>query len=194
MMKNSMTTEIIKAEFAHAKAAELLLDGQVIVIPTDTVYGLAALSGSTAAEAGIYRVKKRPYDKPLIRLAGDWDTVHGLVPFMKPYERGFAARYWDTGKPLTVIFENGAAVRMVTSGFAGELLRLLKRAVVAPSANTSGRPAPLTAEEVFADIGGKIPLIVNGGTLTGSASTIVRLDGGRFELIRRGDTEVDETK
>ncbi|GHU58008.1 hypothetical protein FACS1894133_1950 [Clostridia bacterium] len=209
-----MHTQIISIKdsgYDAAISAALAVFGRggVVAAPTDTVYGLICPYDDASGIRGIYNAKGRDGDKPLIHLVVSMEQVASLVPHMSGFERGVAERYWRRRLPLTVVFENGVSVRMVYGngagdaggagdasgaggGFIAALIRRLGKAVVAPSANTQGVPAPITAAAVSADLGGKIPLIIDGGdTRDTLPSTIIKIERGAVTVLRQGGTVLE---
>lgn len=180
------------------EAAELLLAGEVVAFPTETVYGLGADATSVTAVEKIYAAKQRPRDNPAIvhlASAADLPRVARETP---PEAETLAARFWPG--PLTLILPATDAVRdavgrgLDTVGVrvpghpvARALLALAGLPVAAPSANLSGRPSPTTAAHVLDDLGDRIPLILDGGPCTiGLESTVLDLSEGDPIVLRPG--------
>ena len=184
---------------AIAQAAQAIIEGGLVGLPTDTVYGLAADATSNDAVAGVFRAKGRPPDKPLIALVATQAMAEACADFAPP-ARALAGTFWPG--PLTVVVPRAAASPLsplVHQGSAGVSLRIpgneIARAVVeaagrpltAPSANPSGAPSPLNAAEVVAGLGAHLALIIDGGPADGSlASTLLDLTGDRPRLLRTG--------
>nr|WP_295664004.1 L-threonylcarbamoyladenylate synthase [Polymorphobacter sp.] len=195
-----MPTETVAADPAGiTRAVALLAKGHVVALPTETVYGLAGDATDPAAVAAIYAAKGRPGFNPLIVHVVDLAAAERLVE-VDAIARALATRFWPG--PLTLVLParpgNGIAPE-VTAGLATLAVRVpahpVMRAVLAafgrplaaPSANASGTISPTTAAHVAATLGGRIPLIVDGGATPGGLeSTIVRIDGGRVSLLRPG--------
>lgn len=191
-----MQTEIVNIadsgiDTAINAALAVFANGGVVAAPTDTVYGLICPADNAVCVREIYNVKGRDGDKPLIHLAISMEQVSALVPQMSGFELATAERYWRRGLPLTIVFENGVSVRMVYGGFAYKLIQRLNKAAVAPSANTQGADTPHTAAAVLHDLGGKIPLIIDGGVCTAQASTIIKIEHGKVMVLRQGDTIIE---
>lgn len=179
-------------------AAEYLKNGEVVGIPTETVYGLAADALNPSAVAKIFAAKGRPQDNPLIVHISGLQMLDGLVTAFPETAKMLANAFWPG--PLTMIlpkapqvpFETTAgldtvAVRMPSHPDAAELIRVSGLPLAAPSANTSGRPSPTKAEHVFADMNGKIPLILDGGSCAvGVESTVVLVKEHAVHLLRPG--------
>ena len=183
---------------AIEEAAHLLRAGEVVAFPTETVYGLGANGFDAAACAKIYEAKGRPSDNPLILHIAHramLDEVALDVPEMA--EHLLAA--FAPG-PLTLVLRRRAAVpdritggletvgvRMPENDAALALIRATGFPLAAPSANTSGRPSPTTAEAVLDDLAGRIPLILDGGPCRfGVESTIVDVTGEAAVILRPG--------
>ncbi|MEO6581096.1 MAG: L-threonylcarbamoyladenylate synthase [Sphingomicrobium sp.] len=191
-------------EAGIAEAAALILAGQPVAVPTETVYGLAADATNPEAVARIYAAKGRPSFNPLIVHVPDLAAGERLGMF-DDMTRGLAEAHWPG--PLTIVVParsgNGIA-SLVTAGLATIAIRVpahtamqalliaCGRPLAAPSANASGRISPTRAAHVLATLGGQIELIIDGGpTERGIESTIVAATGGPLRLLRRGPIEVD---
>ena len=185
---------------ALAQAADLLLSGNIVAVPTETVYGLAARADDPAAVAAIYRAKRRPAFNPLIVHVLDQAAAAPLALFDGRAER-LARAFWPG--PLTLVLPRRPDAPLAPAVYAGQrtvalrspahsmLRALLERtglALAAPSANPSGGISPTRAEHVAAGLGGEVPLILDGGPCeAGVESTIVALrDGGRWQVLRPG--------
>lgn len=195
---------IIDSSEALAPALELLRAGEVVAIPTETVYGLAGDATDGRAVARIFEAKGRPRFNPLIAHVASLAMAEGLAAF-DPLSRRLAETFWPG--PLTLVLPLRAssaihplatagldtiALRM-PKGFGAELIAALGRPLAAPSANSSGRVSATTATAVAADLGARIPLIVDGGpTPVGLESTIVKVEGDRVRLLRPGGVPADE--
>jgi len=181
-------------------AARLLREGALVALPTETVYGLAARADSAAAVAEIYRAKGRPDFNPLIVHVASREWAEALAEF-DDRARLLAERFWPGPLTLVLPLRDWAAVApAVTAGLPTIALRMpahpVMRAVLAeaglplaaPSANRSGAISPTRAEHVVSSLGGKVPLVLDGGPCAaGLESTIValRADGG-WQLLRPG--------
>lgn len=196
--------EVILASEALERATALLEAGEVVAIPTETVYGLAGDATNGAAVARIFEAKGRPRFNPLIAHVADLAMAERIGVF-DPLSRRLAAHFWPG--PLTLVLplrlEAGIhplvtagletiALRM-PRGFAHGLIAGLGRPLAAPSANSSGRISATNAAAVEADLGRRIPLVIDGGqTPVGLESTIVKVEGGRLLLLRPGGIAADE--
>ncbi|AZO51880.1 MAG: threonylcarbamoyl-AMP synthase [Mesorhizobium sp.] len=180
------------------RALALLEGGDVVAIPTETVYGLAGDATSGIGVARIFEAKGRPRFNPLITHVADLAMAERIALF-DPLSRKLAAAFWPG--PLTLVLPqrpgNGIhplvtagldtiALRM-PKGFGGELIARLGHPLAAPSANSSGRISATTAGAVAADLGDRIRLVVDGGaTPVGLESTIVKAEGETVRLLRPG--------
>lgn len=188
---------------AIAEAARLLLAGQPVAVPTETVYGLAADATNAEAVARIYAAKGRPRFNPLIVHVPNLEAAERIGKF-DGEARKLAQKYWPGPLTLVVPLVEGAAIPgIVTAGLQTIALRvpahpamqaLLKacgRPLAAPSANASGLISPTRASHVMASLKGRIPLVIDGGaTQRGIESTIIAATDGHLRLLRRGPIEV----
>lgn len=189
---------------AIAEAARLILAGEPVAVPTETVYGLAADATNAEAVARIYAAKGRPGFNPLIVHVPDIQAAEAIGQF-NAEARALAEQHWPGPLTLVVPLRGDAPIAsLVTAGLATVALRvpahpamqaLLKaigKPLAAPSANASGRLSPTRAEHVLASLNGRIPLVIDGGpTERGLESTIVAATGGPLRLLRRGPIEVE---
>ena len=183
-----------------ARAAQILRDGGLVAVPTETVYGLAARADSEEAVAQIFAAKGRPSFNPLIVHVSDADQARALVA-MEPRALALADRFWPG--PLTLVLprhENAAVTSSIHAGLPTLAVRCpahpVMRAVLdelaipvaAPSANASETVSPTTPEHVLATLDGRIDAVLDAGASErGLESTIVALrqDGG-WSLLREG--------
>ncbi|MEP9385776.1 L-threonylcarbamoyladenylate synthase [Mesorhizobium sp. KR9-304] len=190
--------EILKTGEGMERALALLEAGQVVAIPTETVYGLAGDATNGEAVARIFEAKGRPRFNPLIAHVSGLVMAHEVAVFDTLSEK-LAQAFWPGPLTLVLPLAKGAAIHpLVTAGldtialrmpqgFGSQLIARLGRPLAAPSANSSGRITATTAEAVEADLGGKIPLIVDGGpTEVGLESSIVKVEGATVRLLRPG--------
>lgn len=180
------------------KAAEILRKGGLVAFPTETVYGLGANALDEEAAKRIYAAKGRPSDNPLIAHIADRAGLEPLVACVPEAGRKLMEAFWPG--PLTMIFPKSSrvpygttggldtvAVRMPSDPVASRLIALAGVPVAAPSANTSGRPSPTTADHVWEDMNGRIEMIIDGGPVgIGVESTIVDVTGEVPMLLRPG--------
>ncbi|MBQ7794958.1 MAG: threonylcarbamoyl-AMP synthase [Lachnospiraceae bacterium] len=204
-----MNTKIIRIDMEKEldaqllNAAEILKNGGVVAIPTETVYGLAANALEETASKKIYEAKGRPSDNPLIAHISCMDELPALVSEIPEAGQKLAEKYWPG--PLTMVFPKAkivpygttggletVAVRMPSHPIANRLIKLAGIPLAAPSANTSGRPSPTKADHVIEDMDGKIDMIIDGGEVgIGLESTIVDVSGEIPMLLRPGAITIE---
>ncbi len=187
------------------QAVEVLRDGGLVALPTETVYGLAADAENELAVRRIFAVKGRPESHPLIVHLAQLPTVEdGWVSQVPDTARRLADAFWPG--PLTLVLPRGPrALDVVTAGqdtvalrvpshpVARAILQSLDGGVAAPSANRFGRTSPTTAQHVREDLGDDVELIVDGGpSSVGVESTIVDLTSGSPALLRPGGVPREE--
>jgi L-threonylcarbamoyladenylate synthase len=190
--------EILKTGEAMASALALLEAGGIVAIPTETVYGLAGDATNGEAVARIFEAKGRPRFNPLIAHVSGLIMASEIAVFDRLSEK-LAEAFWPGPLTLVLPLAEGAAIHpLVTAGldtialrmpqgFGAELIAHFGRPLAAPSANSSGRITSTSAEAVEADLGNRIPLIVDGGpTEFGLESTIIKVEGGTLRLLRPG--------
>ncbi|MEG0214583.1 MAG: L-threonylcarbamoyladenylate synthase [Hungatella sp.] len=185
------------------EAAYILQQGGLVAFPTETVYGLGANALDEEAAGKIYAAKGRPSDNPLIAHVADMEAVEALTACIPDAGRKLMEAYWPG--PLTLVFPKSAvvpykttggletvAIRMPSDPVAQRLIALAGIPIAAPSANTSGRPSPTTAEHVYQDMNGKIEMIVDGGSVgIGLESTIVDVSGAIPTMLRPGAITIE---
>ena len=199
------TTKVLPfSDEAIAEAARLILAGEPVAVPTETVYGLAADATNAEAVARIYEAKGRPSFNPLIVHVPDMGAAERLGEFNEAAHE-LASRHWPGPLTLVVPLRAGAGIAsIVTAGLPTigirapahaamqALLRAVGRPLAAPSANASGSISPTRAEHVWKSLGRRIPLIIDGGpTERGLESTIIAAAGGPLRVLRPGPIEVD---
>ena len=202
-----MQTKLLRpSEDATAleQAGALLRAGEVVGIPTETVYGLAANALDPMAVARIFEAKGRPQDNPLIVHIADLESVKDIATEFPLEAQALADAFWPG--PLTIILPKQDKIPMVTSGglntigirfpshpMAQAIIRAAGIPLAAPSANTSGRPSTTTAQHVMEDLNGKIAAVVDGGPCSvGVESTVVSLCGERPRLLRPGGISLEQ--
>ncbi len=187
-----------------AAAAAELRAGELVAMPTETVYGLAGLATSDAAVAAIYAAKGRPSFNPLIAHFAAAEDALAEAEF-DARAQALARRFWPG--PLTIVTPapcakvsllaraglDTLASRVPAHPVARALIAAAGAPLVAPSANRSGRVSPTRAEHVAEDLGGRIGWILDAGpTRVGLESTIVACLGGRPELLRPGAIALED--
>ena len=187
-----------KEENAIQTAAEILKNGGLVAIPTETVYGLAANALDGKAVAEIFIAKGRPQDNPLIVHVASLDEIFPLVEAVDSRLYDLAEKYWPG--PLTVIMKKSSiipdevsagldtvAIRMPSHETARKIIEISGVPLAAPSANASGKPSPTKASHVIQDLDGKIDAVVDGGECSvGVESTVVTLATEPPTLLRPG--------
>ena len=170
-------------------AAAVLNAGGVAVIPTDTVYGLAAHPDFPAAVARLYTIKARAANKPIALLASD---APAAAKFIGEDASRLGAKYWPGA--LTIVSQ-GEGLRIPDHDWTRELLRRCGGVLRVTSANMSGQRAATDAEGALADIGLSADLVVDDGISPGgTASTVVKLEKGRIQVLRAGPVSVTEVE
>ena len=182
-----------------ALAAEILSEGGLVAIPTETVYGLAADAANPEAVARLYEAKGRPRFNPLIAHVSSWEMAEREAEF-SPLARTCAEAFWPGPLTLVLPARSGGrvsdlaragletlAVRWPKHRAAAALIEAFGRPLVAPSANRSGHVSPTRAEHVAEDLGERISLILDGGPCdVGMESTILGFQDGEPVLLRPG--------
>ena len=188
-----MITQIIYTE-NHPEAgtqlgAKILREGGLVAFPTETVYGLGANGLDEEAVRRIFEAKGRPSDNPLILHVSSKSEVRKLWDVVPKTARILMDTFWPG--PLTLIAQKSkiipdavtggldtVAVRMPANKTARALIQKAGVPIAAPSANLSGKPSPTTAQHVYDDMNGRIPLILDGGPCRyGVESTVISLCG-----------------
>ncbi len=188
------------------RAGEILRNGGVVGIPTETVYGLAANALDPAAVRKIFAAKGRPVDNPLIVHIVSLSQWAPLVKSVPENAKRLAERFWPG--PLTIILEKSELVPGETSGglstvgvrfpshpVAQAVIRAAGVPLAAPSANLSGRPSPTTFSHLCADMAGRVNALVDGGDCgVGVESTVISLAGECPRLLRPGGVTLSQLR
>jgi L-threonylcarbamoyladenylate synthase len=199
-----MNTLIVRSDSPNAisQALDILNSGGLIAIPTDTVYGIGSLAFDGKAVESIYAAKDRPVEKAIPVLIGDESDLEKVGMDIPDIAHKLASRFWPG--PLTILVpkkpslpESVSATETVGVRIPDhEVARTLLRAVgpmAVTSANISGQVSPSTVEEVFAQLGGRIPLIIDAGKTPGGVpSTLVDCTGGEIKILREGPITLEE--
>ncbi len=201
-----MKTDIVPADSAagRRRALRILRSGGLVAFPTDTVYGVAASPWEEDAVRRIYQVKERPEALPIPLLLSDAEHLTRVATLPEPCQR-LPERYWPGG--LTLVLPKKAAIPEVISRrptvavrvpdleLARDLMRRAGGVLAVTSANISGGPNPVTAEDVVDQLGGRIPLVIDGGACrVGVASTILDCSVSPPMLLRRGAISEDDLR
>jgi tRNA threonylcarbamoyl adenosine modification protein (Sua5/YciO/YrdC/YwlC family) len=183
-------------------AADSVTAGELIVLPTDTVYGLGANAFDPVAVAELLRVKGRGRDVPVPVLVGSWSTIDGLVTSVDERTRRLVEAFWPGGLTLVVRHapslswdlgdaDGTVAVRMPLHPVAIEVLETTGPMAVS-SANRHGQPAAQTAAEARDQLGDDVAVYLEDGNAPGGiASTIVDVTGPRPRILRLGAVDAD---
>lgn len=201
-----MKTLYLPAENADtpAVAARLIRDGELVAIPTETVYGLGANGLDEKAVAKIFEAKGRPQDNPLILHVAEAAQMERFCHDIPESAYALARKFWPG--PLTIVLPareivpkrttgglSTVAIRCPDNAVTREIIRLSGVPIAAPSANLSGKPSTTTAAHVLHDHDGKIAAVVDGGACrVGVESTIVDLTEARPRLLRPGGITPEE--
>lgn len=201
-----MKTKIVSANSPDAiqLALDVLKDGGLVAFPTDTVYGVGALVFDGKAVESIYAAKDRPIEKAIPVLIADAEDMDKVGMDIPDVARRIAARFFPG--PLTCIIPKQPTLPSAVSATSTvgvrvpdhEVTRALLRAagpMAVTSANISGQPSPSTAEEVFAQLNGRIALIIDGGKTPGGVpSTVVDCTANEIKILREGPISLEEIK
>ena len=193
-----METRIFKLNEID-QAAQAIKDGQLVAFPTETVYGLGADATNEAAVKNVYLAKGRPSDNPLIVHVASIEMVERYAAEIPNSARQLMKAFWPGSLTIILKIKPGSLSKTVTGGLATVAFRypdcqptldlILKAGVpiVGPSANTSGKPSPTTAQHVFHDLNGKIfGILDNGPTRVGVESTVLDLSTPQPAILRPG--------
>ena len=194
-----MKTQILKPDKKSIElACSLIKNGEVVGVPTETVYGLAGDANNPEAIKKIFEAKGRPADNPLIVHISNLSQLDGLVREFSTDAKALADAFWPG--PLTIIMPKGknvcdatcagldsVGIRMPANEVARSIIEKSNTPFAAPSANISGKPSPTNANDVFEDMNGKIQLIIDGGEcLAGVESTVVSVLNETPIILRPG--------
>ncbi len=191
---------------AILKAAELLKNGGIVAIPTETVYGLAASAFSDEAIKKVFIAKGRPQDNPLIVHISNIDMLSQIAREIPEKAIECAKRFWPG--PFTMVLKKSkkiaksvsagldtVAVRMPSDKTARDIINKSGLPLAAPSANLSGSPSPTTAMHTLLDLDGRVDAVVMGGDCeVGVESTVVALFDDKPRLLRPGAVTVEQLK
>jgi len=199
-----MQTELMSmsAPGALERALEILTGGGQVAFPTDTVYGVGALAFDGLAASQIYEIKDRPAEKALPVLLGDIRQLPQVAAEVSAMCQALARQFWPGA--LTIVVPRHADIPASVSPLAtvgvripafAPTIELLRRAgpMAVTSANLSGQASPSTAEGVRAQLGGRIPLILDGGVTPGGIpSTVVDCSGSQPVILRAGPISLEQ--
>ena len=199
-----MKTEILSASSAEAipRALAVLKEGKLVAFPTDTVYGIGALAFDGKAVESIYVAKDRPVEKAIPVLIGDSEDLEKVGVDIPASAHRLASRFWPG--PLTILVPKRAGLPESVSATSTvgvrvpdhEVARALLRAagpMAVTSANISGGQSPVTAEEVYQQLAGRIDLILDGGKTPGGVpSTLIDCTSSELKILREGPLSLQE--
>ena len=201
-----MDTMSAQLDFQIDRVVEALKAGGIVAFPTDTVYGLGADATNRKAIEKIYRVKQRPFHLPLPVLLADMTQIDTVASYVSDFAQFLMKRFWPGG--LTLVLPRAESLpESITSGSDKvavripdhvvplTIIRRLDMPVVGTSANISDEPSVLTAQEVAAQLGDGVDLIIDGGICPGGIeSTVVDVSKGVPLILRHGiipDSEIE---
>lgn len=206
-MFNKYKTEILKySDESIDKVVKSLKNGEIAAFPTETVYGLGALIDKPKAIDNIFEAKERPQDNPLIVHISDLEWFYKLSKEKTRTAQILTDAFWPG--PLTVIVPKSnivsdkitanlkdVAIRFPSNKIAQNIIKAAQTPICAPSANKSGTPSPTTAQDVYNDLNGKIPYILDGGACeVGIESTVVKINENGVTVLRPGHITVEQLK
>ena len=207
-----MKTDIIKFKgngkdkIYLKKISQTLRDGGLVVLPTETVYGLGGNGLNKRACKKIYEAKGRPSDNPLILHIAENSELDALVAEIPDVAKKCMEKFWPG--PLTIIFKRSeiipdeatggldtVAIREPSNEIAHAILKAVDFPVAAPSANLSGRPSPTKVEHVIEDLNGRVDIIVDGGhSVVGIESTVLDVTVDPPMILRPGKITLEDLK
>lgn len=181
------------------EAAAAIRAGKLVVLPTDTLYGLGANALDEEAVRKVYQVKRRPLSKPLLIFIGEEEEIHGLIEALPPLAEQLMRAFWPG--PLMLVFpassrlprilrgdSSGIAIRLPALPLVRSLVREAGVPITGTSANLSDRPTPPTAQGVLEEVGEGIDLLLDGGPCASpKGSTLIDLTQTPPLLLREGE-------
>ena len=206
MLTKRLKTDRESYDGSIKEAAEILKNGGIAAIPTETVYGLAASALDEEAVKKVFIAKGRPQDNPLIVHIADIDTLSEIAADIPDGAYKCAEKFWPG--PLTMVLKrtdkipalvsaglDTVAVRMPSDKTARDIITASGLPLAAPSANTSGKPSPTSAKYVIDDLDGKIDAVVMSGDCgVGVESTVITLVTSPPRLLRPGAVTVEQLR
>ncbi len=187
------------------EAVALLREGELVAFPTETVYGLGAIATKEESVKNVYKAKGRPSDNPLIVTVSDEKMVERYAKSVPDCAKKLIKHFWPGPLTILLFVKEGSLPTAVTGGLktvafrcpddklTHDLIAKLGYPIVGPSANTSTKPSPTTAQHVYHDLRGKIAGIIDGGeTRVGLESTIVDLSVETPIVLRPGEITPEE--
>ena len=180
------------------QAAQALLAGAVLVIPTDTVYGIAQLASAAKSPDELKRIKQRPEEKNIPLLVSCLDDLESCSQDLPGYARSLAAEHWPGALTLVVrasdrippafrAEDGSVGLRMPNHNFILAVIALVNTPLVCSSANLSGQPPATGIDELSPQIASRVSLIIDGGKINaGQASTVLSCLGTEPQVLRAG--------
>lgn len=180
------------------KASEYIINGDVVVFPTETVYGIGADATNKEAVDKIFKAKKRPQNNPLIVHVCDINMLNSVAKNIGVIEKKLIDKFWPG--PLSIILDkqelipsnvtaglDTVAVRMPSDKIALEFIKISNKPIAAPSANISSKPSGTCIEDIYDELEFKVSYFLNGGnSKVGIESTVVRVIDGEVNILRPG--------
>lgn len=176
---------------------ERLEKGEIIITPTDTVYGIIADAYNQEAINKIFIAKERSYEKPFLVLISNIEMLDDIVLGVDEFTKQIINKFWPG--PLTILFEKKdkisdlvtanskyVAVRFPNNKNLNDIVEKLKRPVVAPSANISGKPSAHSYEDLEESLKNKVDYIIDDGVLKGCESTLIQVKNDEVIVLREG--------
>ena len=205
-MSEILKVDNLRLEYTLEHAVRRLLEGEVLALPTDTFYCLAADPFNLKAVSEVYRIKRRPAGRPLPLLVASLDQAADLTENPPALFFKLAEKFWPG--PLMLVVAASRQIPLKVTGNTGKvglrwpkaplavaLIAATARPLIGTSANLTSRPACSTAQEVEDQMGHEVPLILDGGRTTGDlASTVVELTGEASRILRPGPVTESQLK
>lgn len=174
-----------------------LKDGKLVIMPTDTIYGIIGDATNEDVINKVYKVKERPHDKPLLILVSNLSMLHELVTEIPKETEKIINKFWPG--PLTILFKKSSkvsdaltansawvAIRMPNDKRLLNIMNHLNRPLISTSANISSHDAITNPNQLEEKMKEKIDLIVDEGTVNNEASTLITIVNGKIEILREG--------
>ena len=174
-----------------------LKDGKLVIMPTDTIYGIIGDATNEDVINKVYEVKERPHDKPLLILVSNFSMLHELVTEIPKETEKIIKKFWPG--PLTILFKKSSkvsdtltansslvAIRMPNDKRLLNIMNHLNRPLISTSANISSHNAITNPNQLEEKMKEKIDLIVDEGTVNNKASTLITIVNGKIEILREG--------
>lgn len=174
-----------------------LKDGKLVIMPTDTIYGIIGDATNEDVINKVYEVKERPHDKPLLILVSNFTMLHELVTEIPKETEKMIKKFWPG--PLTILFKKSSkvsdaltansalvAIRMPNDKRLLNIMNHLNRPLISTSANISSHDAITNPNQLEEKMKEKIDLIVDEGTVNNEASTLITIVNGKIEILREG--------